>query len=41
MDPVQTDADRLRAEIQQVLGVTRLPVPSGQTAPGTPAGRFP
>jgi hypothetical protein len=41
MDPVQTDADRLRAEIQQVLGVTRPPVPSGQTAPGTPAGRFP
>ena len=41
MDPVQADADRLRADIQQVLGVTQPPVPSGQAAPGTPANRLP
>ena len=41
MDPVQADADRLRAHIQEVLGVTRPPVPSSQAAPGTPANRLP
>jgi hypothetical protein len=40
LDPAQAAADRLRAEIQQVLGVTTPRVPA-QASPGAPAGRVP
>ena len=41
LDPARSEADRLRAEIQQVLGVTRAPDTPAGTAPGVPAPRLP
>jgi tetratricopeptide (TPR) repeat protein len=40
-DPARGDADRLRAEIQQVLGVTRAPEPPASPATPVPARRLP
>ena len=39
MDPVQADADRLRAQIQEVLGVTRWPAAPLGAGPGGLADR--
>jgi tetratricopeptide (TPR) repeat protein len=41
LDPLSSDADRLRAEIQQAIGVTRAPEPRAGAGPATPAGRLP
>jgi thioredoxin-like negative regulator of GroEL len=41
LDPAQADADRLRARIQQVLGITRQPVAASQATAGQPTGRRP
>jgi hypothetical protein len=41
LDVASSDADRLRAEIQQALGVTRTPEPRAGARPAPPAGRLP
>ena len=41
LDPAQVEADRLRAEIQQALGVTRQPGASNRPLPGPPPDRLP
>jgi tetratricopeptide (TPR) repeat protein len=40
-DPLSSDADRLRAEIQQAIGVTRAPEPRAGAGPATPVRRLP
>jgi len=40
-DPLSSDADRLRAEIQQAIGVTRSPEARARAGPATPARRLP
>ena len=41
LDPAQADADRLRVQIQQVLGITRQPVAASQATAGVPPGGLP
>jgi tetratricopeptide (TPR) repeat protein len=41
LDPLSSDADRLRAEIQQAIGVTRAPEPRAGAGPATPVRRLP
>jgi tetratricopeptide (TPR) repeat protein len=41
LDPLSNDADRLRAEIQQAIGVTRAPDARDGAGPATPARRRP
>ena len=41
LDPLSSDADRLRAEIQQAIGVTRAADPRAGAGPATPARRRP
>jgi Tfp pilus assembly protein PilF len=41
LDPLSSDADRLRAEIQQAIGVTRAPEPGPGARPATPVRRLP
>ena len=41
LDPLSSDADRLRAEIQQAIGVTRAPDPRAGAGPATPVRRLP
>jgi tetratricopeptide (TPR) repeat protein len=41
LDRVSSDADRLRAEIQQVMGVTRAPETRAGAGPAAPARRLP
>jgi tetratricopeptide (TPR) repeat protein len=41
LNPLSSDADRLRAEIQQAIGVTRAPEPRAGAGPATPVRRLP
>jgi hypothetical protein len=41
LDPAQTEADRLRAQIQRALGVTPPTRATGRTVPDAPTGRRP
>jgi tetratricopeptide (TPR) repeat protein len=41
LNPLSSDADRLRAEIQQAIGVTRAPEPRAGGGPATPVRRLP
>jgi hypothetical protein len=40
LDPAQTEADRLRAQIQRALGLAPQPRPVNRTAPDAPTGRL-